>query len=414
MAAVLCKGCTTACDGCCKLLSVPCKLFGECCNVVTEGISQLCTNPFCFFVVVALAINIPSIASSLPPLVTNGIFGCLGLIWLAGNVIFCTINIIAALYIALRYNQLMKERNTHTTNTGTSSSAANNHNRRSPWQQQRQQQQLHQQHGRPSGFQHASNILCHDPFVAIYILILIGFFIWLCLGVNWRASGQMYCINDENSYNFISTALGCGFSYFGSGFMALCLSICCSCCCCCGWNDERRGDSSSGNNPYYNQNQYGTAGGGSRPSTARATARTTTSAPNQNQNYPPFRPYNNVQYPAATATATPVTAVPVPVDSSTTHKPIYASVVQNDEETPPPPVTPTAPAAPPFYNDENDSLDDETSAVAKGSAFGAKIAKLFNANQSTQSKMETAGVKASVAINQGMKKAQEKVGFKKK
>lgn len=343
MAAVLCKGCATCFGEVCKLLTIPCKMCGECCGILADGISQLCTNPFCFFVAVSLAINISSITAGITSVASYGL-NCMGSTWQIGNITFCAINIIAAFYIALRFNHLRE-------NPTQSSSGTNTHN---------------------SGMKKVSDILCHDPYVALYILILIGFFVWLGIGVSWRANGEMWC-GDDGSIALSNTSLACGYSYFGTGFFSLCLSICCSCCCC---NEDRRG----GPNPYYSQQQYG-----STPSS------TTNSIPPQTHtSHQSSPPSTNPKYHGATYTrADPVTATPV-VGSQ--QSPIQATVV----------------------NDGGLSIDEEADAVAKGSAFGARIGKLFNAHDQTKSKLESAGAKANVAMTQSLSKAQKFMGVNKK
>ena len=371
MAAVLCKGCAAACDGLCKLMTIPCKIFGGCCGLLAEGIGQLCTNPFCFFVAVSLAINIPSIVAGLNLLRYYGI-GCMASTWQIGNLAFCSINILAAFYIAMRFNHLRN-------NPRDSSSGTNT--------------QL-------SGMKKVSDILCYDPIVAIYFLVLIGFFVWLGIGVSWRASGQMWC-GDDAGIDLINTSFACGYSFFGTGFFALFFSICCSCCC----NDDRR--DGPGPNPYYSQQpqqQYGSTPT-NRPPHQRPPSNNNSGLNHSNQ-YPQN---NDVEY----ASAKPVTATPV-YSQNQQQAPIKATVVN---DTPTSNVTPSAPPVPPQANGNQNSsglsIDREAEAVAKGSAFGAKIGKLFNASDTTKSKLETAGAKANVAVNHGFTKAQQMMGFKK-
>mmetsp|Transcript_22377 Transcript_22377/g.33490 ORF Transcript_22377/g.33490 Transcript_22377/m.33490 type:complete len:361 (+) Transcript_22377:115-1197(+) len=360
MAAVLCKGCADACDGCCKLLSLPCKLCGNCCSALTEGIMSLCNNPFCLYVAVAVGFNVPSISCGVSSLVYG--LGCAASLWQFVNIILCAINIVAAFYIAIRFNQL---RNNPENSDGTRNT-------------------------RTSGISKASEILCYDPFVAIYILVLIGFFAWLCIGVSWRASGAMNCA-DDNTLALVGTSLGMGYGFFTAGFFALSCSVCCSCCC----NDERRGS-----NPYYSQQQYGRhAASNSRPPQSSS----------NNNSRPPSSTYpaqnysatvnNDVEY----AAATPVAATPVQDKYSNTPvnaEPIAATVV--------------SPSAPPLSaDDDDDSLNAEASAAASGSKMGTKIGSLFGASDQTKAKLETTGAKASIAMNKGFRKAQNLLAGKK-
>lgn len=368
MAAVLCKGCAAACEGLCKLMTIPCKICGECCGLLTEGIAQLCTNPFCLFVAVSLAINIPSIVAGLNLLRFYGI-GCMASTWQIGNVAFCSINIIAAFYIAMRFNHLKNNPRDSSSGTNTQS----------------------------SGMRKVSDILCYDPIVAIYILVLIGFFIWLGIGVSWRASGQMWC-GDDAGIDLINTSFACGYSFFGTGFFALCFSICCSCCC----NDD--GSRGHGTNPYYSQQpqrQYGSTPTNRPPPHQRPPSNNYSGSNHSNQ-YPK---HNDVEH----ATAEPVTATPV-YSQNQQQAPIKATVVN---DTPAPSAPPASAQASSNENNSGLSIDQEAEAVAKGSAFGAKIGKLFNASDTTKSKLETAGAKANLAVNQSLTKAQQMMGFKK-
>lgn len=79
----------------------------------------------------------------------------------------------------------------------------------------------------------AGYLLCYDPVIAAYILVLIGFFCWLCVGLSWRLEKEM---DDENvcgnkmEHEYTKAALGCGFGFFAGGFFAFTLSLCCSAC----------------------------------------------------------------------------------------------------------------------------------------------------------------------------------------
>jgi hypothetical protein len=204
----------------------------------------------------------------------------------------------------------------------------------------------------------ASDILCHDPIVAIYILVLIGFFIWLCIGVGWNGNGDFACA-DDGSLNLLDSSFGTGFSFFFLGFNALVLSVCCSCCC---YNQDERGP-----NHYYSQNRYGsTANNNGRPP-----ATTTT-----NQAY---MPYNDVEYTAASVSApSPVAAIPVPGSNSkvpVNETPIQATVVE------------PSPSAPPLSSLYDNNL---TGAATSGLAAASKIGNIL-------------GTKAS----QGLKKVQK-------
>jgi hypothetical protein len=330
MAAVLCKGCSDicagACTGCGKICSLPCKIFGECCSAVSQTILSLCDNPFCFYVLVAGGLNIPPISAGVMTIFNglnngNGLFGCKIYLWQIVNIILSVVNILAAFYIAVRFNQLRK-------NPAGSSSGANTQS---------------------SGLKKTSDILCHDPIIAIYILVLIGFFIWLCIGVGWKSGGDFECA-DGGSYALVDTSLGTGFAFLSLGFMALGCSVCCSCCFNGDWKNS---------NPYYSHNQNSSNNNNSnfRPPATTATA-------NQSST-----PYNDVEY--ATATATPVSGPysKTPVNAT----PIQATVVE--------------PSAPPASQDDNNG-SAATTAAKIGNMLGDKAFKGFKKAQKLASNMK--------------------------
>ena len=290
-------------------------------------------------------------------------------IWQIGNIAFCAVNIAAAFYVATKFKELGGS------NSRPFPNQSNNNNARP-----------NNANVGNSGFSRASYILCHDPYVAIYILILIGYLIWLSIGVTWRANGSMNCaMNDgNNTLSLVGSSIGLGYSFFSCGFIALCCSLCCSCCC--------NGDDTNGMNRYYfqnQQNQYGSTNGnpnnrpGNNTTVNHNVAPASASSPATS-----YTQCNDVET-AAPVTATPVAAVPVPSKTAQAQaEPIQATVV-------PPP------SAPPLDN------DNDQSAAASGSAFGAKIGKMFNANPETQAKLESTGAKASAAMSSGLKKAKK-------
>ena len=323
MAAVLCKGLGKLCSGCTKICTIPC---GICCDTL----GSLCSNPFCLYVAVTLAFNVPPIALGITAV--GQAFGeCQASLWLLVDVILCAINIWAAIYVAAKY--------------------------REPSGEQR-------------GFNRAKQILCYDPSIAVYILVLCGFFIWLCVGVSWIFGGQLYGVDCvEGVKHLMSTSIGLGFSFFGVGFLALCISLMLSCC-----MDQRPGGSNTVYEiPPTHTNQHNTNKPQANPEAAA-------------HPYSQNRDSEN-NYPSKSATAVPV---------SNEQEPVYATVVE--------------PSAPPM-SAQNDELDGEAKAVASGVKFGGKIGKLVNADDKTKVKLESTAAKANVAANKGIQAMKKMAGI---
>ena len=104
---------------------------------------NLCSNSFCIYIVVALSLNIPPIYYALREV--ENVFNCKGSRWLEVNMLISIIHILAAVYIA---------------KTGKT-------------------------------VEDTKKMLCYDPWMAAYILVVIGSFVWLCMGISWRAKGLM-------------------------------------------------------------------------------------------------------------------------------------------------------------------------------------------------------------------------------
>jgi len=111
--------------------------------------------------------------------------GCKGSQWLMVNTLFCITHIVAAFYLAMQsksWNETM-----HT--------------------------------------------LCHDPWIAAYILVGIGSFVWLGIGTGWAASGEMENGNcPDNIGELSSSSIYCGFAFFGFASFGLCLAVLLSLC----------------------------------------------------------------------------------------------------------------------------------------------------------------------------------------
>ena len=322
MAAILCKGLGALCNGCTKICTVPCEI---CC----KSTGSLCSNPFCLYDAATLVCNIPPIALSAAA-VGETYGGCRTSLWLLVNMILCAINIWAAMYVAVKYREPK---------------------------------------GELRGFRRAKHILCYDPAIAVYILILIGFFVWLCVGISWNFSNQLDLDDDfdcaDATMGFVGTSIVLGFSFLGLGFLALCISLCLS----CFMEGPVGGDDIVYEVPPIHTKQNNT----SKPTNPK--------------------PYYVDEDPEVNYYSTkPTTAIPV----NNAQEPVFATVVE--------------PSAPPMPA-QNDDLDAEAKAAATGTKIGGKIGKLVNANDKTKVRLETTAAQASVAANKGFKAMKKMAGF---
>lgn len=292
MAAIIYKGFGDCSNSICQVLTVPCKLL-----------EKSCSNPFFFYVIVTLGLNVTSIILGIPTII-NDFIGCT---WLSINTIFCVMNIGGAFYLAWKYQE-KEDSNTE---------------------------------GRV-GYQKVSHILCYDRGVALYILEIIAYFVWLILGQSSLGAGDNACKGEGAS-------IGLGFSYFAIAVLSLFFGVFCSCfscCCCCKAGKD--------NNIYRMTSNY------RNPSNMAPTSNTHHDTGN------------------LISVATPVS------------EPVRATVVE------PSPLHQQATTTSTNSNDDS-SLDMEAQAAALGITIGGKIGSFLNISDEKRTKLETGGAKASVA-----------------
>ena len=198
MAAILCRGCSEICSGACDVCSAvctaPCKLCGNACDACCSTFGELCTSPFSIYVTVATLFNAPAAYIGL----LDADLTCKGSKWLILNTLFCVSNIVAAIYMAKTLS------NKNDLATGG--------------------------HSSQSGYQRISHLLCYDPWMAVYIAVLIGFFIWMWTGFVWTLNGDIDngCSADIPVQRRVNTAMGFAGAFFFFGVGALCISLCCA------------------------------------------------------------------------------------------------------------------------------------------------------------------------------------------
>lgn len=205
MAAILCQGCSEICNGACDVCSTvmtaPCRLCGNTCEACCSTFGELCTSPFSIYVTVATIFNAPAAFIGF----VNLDLTCKGSRWLFLNSLFCITNMAAALYMA---------------RTIVSQNPTRDYGGNIVRQKQ------------TSTFQRISHLLCYDPWMALYMLVLLGFFISLWTGAIWSLDGKIYtnCRDDGGLQGRVATALGFGWAFFFFGVGALCISLCCAWC----------------------------------------------------------------------------------------------------------------------------------------------------------------------------------------
>lgn len=203
------KLCGACCQGCGQCCEDTCSVLNKCCSASCKVVRKCCSSSFCFYIVITLALNVPAIVlgvMDLPNLLrenANGNEGgpCQGSYWLLILWILSVIHVLASFYMA--------------------------------WAVQQDDSILPQQKGYnyKSGAGRMRHLFCYDGCMALYIVILCGYLVWLSLGASMLLKGdedqEDYC-DDTMANAGIACAIGWAFVVCGS--CAICCTLCCGVC----------------------------------------------------------------------------------------------------------------------------------------------------------------------------------------
>lgn len=165
--------------------------------------------------------------------------GCEGSMnWMYLYALLCSVNIMAAVYISSKISHgnfssnddglVQAEAGNIETANATSNSTTKktflesmieNAMRKDGKQSSKVTTGTYYNQSKMSSVQHT---LCYDPLVAIYIIVGIGFMIWLSVGVGKTGDCGM-----GNVDSYLSNSIICGFVFITCGGMAFCCSLCC-------------------------------------------------------------------------------------------------------------------------------------------------------------------------------------------
>jgi hypothetical protein len=215
MAAVLCstfgdllKGC---CDGIGKVITLPCRACGCACNTFGE----LLTSPFFPYLALTFGLNMPALVYGLKSLG----FDCPELCgWLLGNAILSAIHMVAAMYIVNKIRETPASLSDPINKTADSEAPATNYGNFSIPKQTEQ--------GAANSFSRIKHVLCYDKAMAVYIVIFIGWIVWLSTGIAKRLTADESggCDNEIQAMNVV---ISCGYMYLSFVFLAFGCSLCC-------------------------------------------------------------------------------------------------------------------------------------------------------------------------------------------
>lgn len=259
MAALLCssigKMCSALCDGVTMIVSIPCKL----CGVTCHHLGAALRGDFCFFNSVVLSTSLPPMFMTICALFLQPGGGCTEYKWLYIDSVFCLLNIVASFYIT---HEIEKQNDTSGSAGGggggdyipiatpvdpeegykaTGTTAAPMTGKPIPAYVPPQtpltqafvpntNTSPHNDPNAPSAgsLNRVKGVLCNDPWVALYILILVAFSVWQVMGITGLSGKAKGCTDSNDVSTQMVLSIICGFIFIFLGLCAFVSSLCCS------------------------------------------------------------------------------------------------------------------------------------------------------------------------------------------
>lgn len=172
-------------------------------------------SPFFPYLALTFGLNLPGVFYAIKslPLDCAGLSG-----WLLGNGILCLIHMVAAMYIVNKIRETppsLRDPITKTEDTEAASTSYGNFTI-----------PKENENGAANSFARIKYVLCYDKTMAVYIVIFIGWIIYLSTGIAKRlnAGEDGGC---GNEIQYMNVAISCGYMYLSMVFMAFGCSLCC-------------------------------------------------------------------------------------------------------------------------------------------------------------------------------------------
>jgi len=220
MAAVICTSlselCRTSCNAVSRVICLPCKAL----NLGCERLGDLLCTPFMPFLVVTFALNTPGVVYGFMS-VDN--YGCSDLFrWLIVNAVLSGIHMFGGMYIVNRIREpAAEELSSSKTQSSVDKMEEGGYvlnNFSVPKNNER---------GGPNSFQRVKHVLCYDKGMALYILVVVFWMVWICMGVNRRLTvddGNEAC---DELISYMNITISLGYVWMTVIGVAFCCSFLC-------------------------------------------------------------------------------------------------------------------------------------------------------------------------------------------
>jgi hypothetical protein len=228
MAAVICTSigdlCSASCNAFSKVICLPCKAL----NLGCESLGDLLCTPFMPYIIVTFALNTPAVVYGV---LSFKSFGCYDLFrWLIVNAVLSAIHMIGCLYIVQKIRESQAEPMAYAVAT------TGNKGDNSPSKTEQgfalsnftaMPEQGDRALGGANSFHRIKHVLCYDKGMALYILVVIVWAVWLSLGI-----GRRFLYDDANEdcgelVGYMNVTILCAYVWMMMVAFAFCCSLLC-------------------------------------------------------------------------------------------------------------------------------------------------------------------------------------------
>jgi hypothetical protein len=239
MAAVLCSTLGDIINNTCRAIShvicLPCRAL----NLGCEKLGDILCTPMMPFVIFTFGLMTPA-------LVYGGLsldnYECSDLFrWLIVNAVFAIFHMVGCLYIVQKLREPGPEPNFFSSRmsatTGGISTGLAGSNKNDPTNTMEEGSYVRisnnftvpkdNEHGGPNSITRAKHVLCFDKGMAVYIVVIIIWMVWICIGINRRFSVDDANPDCNDLASYMTTTIMCGYIWMTMVGLAFCCSFLC-------------------------------------------------------------------------------------------------------------------------------------------------------------------------------------------
>jgi hypothetical protein len=232
MAAVVCTTigelCSASCNAFSKVICLPCRAL----NLGCESLGELLCTPFMPYMIVTFALNTPAVVYGVMSVQS---VGCSDLFsWLIGNAVLCAIHMVACLYIIKRIQEAKaaEEQLVVATSVVSGKGADDIPSKTEQGYLVSNFMALPAEHhtdreGGANSFQRIKHVLCYDKGMAVYIIVIIIWLVWMSMGIGRRVLADGNDAECDTLINYMNVTIICGYMWM----MVVAFAFCCSMLC---------------------------------------------------------------------------------------------------------------------------------------------------------------------------------------